>query len=141
MLEKVGDRYSIAVETIVAANADTAWSCFMDPKQSAEFFFGISFKSDLVKGHPIVWQGEWQGQSFEDRGIILEIERPRLFRYDYVSSMAPETHYEVVYSFETVPGGTRVAIKQSNASSREAAEHSEKNWTAMLDAIKSKLER
>jgi hypothetical protein len=139
MLEKVGDTYSLEVETLVAA--DAAWFCFLDPKKSAEFFFGISFESDLVKGHPIVWRGEWQGQAFEDKGVILEIDRPRLFRYDYVSSMAPERHYEVAYSFETVPGGTRIAIRQSDAGSKESAEHSEKNWTAMLEAIKAKLER
>src|SRR5512136_390542 len=107
----------------------------MDPAKSAEFFFGISFESDLVVGHAITWRGEWQAQAFVDTGIILELREPRLFRYDYKSSISgQEAGYEVVYSFDPAEGGTRIAIRQSRAESRESAEHSEKNWTMMLAA-------
>jgi Uncharacterized conserved protein len=140
MIKQLGEGFSIEVEIVVKAGAEMAWSCFMDPKKSAEFFFGIGFESDLQVGGPIVWRGEWQGSRFEDRGIILEIEEPRVFRYDYVSSMAPDTQYEVAYYFEQAQGGTRIRIAQSKAATRESAEHSEKNWSTMLAAIKEKLE-
>jgi uncharacterized protein YndB with AHSA1/START domain len=145
MIEKVGDRFRIRAEAIVSAPAEEAWSCFMDPKKSAEFFFGISFVSDLKVGSTITWSGEWQGKPFTDTGKILELRAPRLFRYDYFSAMSgepdiPENHYEVAYSFDPAPGGVRVAITQSKAKSRESAEHSEKNWSMMLEAVKKKLE-
>jgi hypothetical protein len=96
-------------------------------------------------GGPIAWSGEWQGKPFEDTGTILELKEPRLFRYDYFSDSSgepdiPENHYEVAYSFDPVPGGVRVAISQSYAKTLESAEHSEKDWNAMLEAIKKKLE-
>jgi uncharacterized protein YndB with AHSA1/START domain len=142
MIKENGDTFSLEVETVVKAPIEEAWSCFMDPKKSAEFFFGISFESDLVVGHPITWRGEWQGKSFVDTGVILELREPRLFRYDYKSSLSgPDGGYEVAYSFEPFGGGTRIAIKQSRAVSRESAEHSEKNWSMMLAAVKEKLER
>jgi uncharacterized protein YndB with AHSA1/START domain len=145
MVTKTGDTFTVVAEILVAAPPEAAWSCFMDPRKSAEFFFGISFESDLVVGHPITWRGEWQGKPFEDRGLILELREPRLFRYDYFSSMSgepdlPENHYEVAYSFDPAPGGTRVAITQSKSKTREGAEHSEKNWNMMLAVIKGKLE-
>jgi uncharacterized protein YndB with AHSA1/START domain len=145
MIEKVGDRFRVRAETIVAAPVEEAWSCFMDPKKSAEFFFGISFVSDLKVGSPITWSGEWQGKPFTDTGTILELRASRIFRYDYFSNMSgepdlPENHYEVGYSFEPALGGARVVITQTNAKSREAAEHSEKNWSLMLEAVKKKLE-
>jgi uncharacterized protein YndB with AHSA1/START domain len=145
MITKVGDAYSVHTELVVDAPIEEAWSCFMDPHKSAEFFFGISFVSDLKVGGPITWSGEWQGKPFKDTGTILELRGPRLFRYDYFSNFSgepdlPENHYEVAYSFDPVPGGVRVAIEQSNAKSRESAEHSEKNWTMMLEAVKKRLE-
>jgi len=145
MIEKIGDRYSIKAETTVSAPIEEAWACFMDPAKSAEFFFGISFVSDLKLGGPITWSGEWEGKAFKDTGIILELREPRLFRYDYFSNFSgepdlPENHYEVAYSFEPVPGGVRIAISQSNAKTKEGAEHSEKNWRTMLEAIKKRLE-
>lgn len=141
MIDKKDGSYAIRVEKVVSAPVEEAWSCFMDPVKSAEFFFGISFESDLVVGHAITWRGEWQGKAFVDTGIILELREPRLFRYDYKSSMGgPEGGYEVSYAFDPAEGGTRIAISQSRAESLESAEHSEKNWTMMLDAVKAKLE-
>jgi uncharacterized protein YndB with AHSA1/START domain len=145
MIEKAGDTYTVRAEIEVSAPVEEAWSCFMDPKKSAEFFFGISFVSDLKVGGPITWSGEWQGKPFKDTGMILALEKPRLFRYDYFSNMSgepnlPENHYEVAYTFDPVPGGVRVAISQTKSKTREAAEHSEKNWSMMLEAVKKKLE-
>jgi uncharacterized protein YndB with AHSA1/START domain len=145
MIRKVGATYSIEAEILVASPIEEAWECFLDPAKSAEFFFGITFVSDLKVGSPITWSGEWQGKPFKDTGIILELRKPRLFRYDYFSNFSgepdlPENHYEVAYSFDLAPDGVRIAIKQSNAKTKEAAEHSEKNWTMMLEAIKMKLE-
>jgi uncharacterized protein YndB with AHSA1/START domain len=145
MVEKNGTTYSVSVEILVPAPIEEAWACFMDPKKSAEFFFGISFVSDLQVGGSITWSGEWEGKPFKDTGTILELRAPRLFRYDYFSNFSgepdlPENHYQVSYSFDPVPDGVRVAIRQSNAKTKESAEHSEKNWSTMLEAVKGKLE-
>ena len=141
MIQKNGDTFSLEVETVVKAPIAEAWSCFMDPKKSAEFFFGISFEGDLAVGNTLTWRGEWQGKAFFDTGVILELREPRLFRYDYKSSLSGQgAGYEVAYSFDPAEGGTRIAIRQSRAESRESAEHSEKNWATMLAAVKEKLE-
>jgi uncharacterized protein YndB with AHSA1/START domain len=146
MIRNEGNTFSIRAEILVDAPIEEAWASFMDPAKSAEFFFGISFVSDLKVGSPITWSGVWEGKAFEDRGTVLEIRAPRLFRYDYFSAMSgksdlPENHYEVSYSFDPVPGGVLVAIGQSNAGTRESAEHSEQNWNKMLAAVKEKLEK
>ncbi len=146
MIRAEGKSFAIRAEVLVDAPVEEAWSCFMDPVKSAEFFFGISFVSDLKVGSPITWSGVWEGKAFEDRGTVLEHRAPRLFRYDYFSAMtglpdAPENHYEVAYSFDPAPGGVLISISQSNSGTRESAEHSEKNWNLMLAAVKGKLER
>jgi uncharacterized protein YndB with AHSA1/START domain len=146
MIRSEGSTFAIRAEILVDAPIEEAWASFMDPAKSAEFFFGISFVSDLRVGSPITWSGVWEGKAFVDRGTVLEIKAPRLFRYDYYSPLAgkadlPENHYEVSYSFDPAPGGVRVAISQSNAGTRESTEHSEQNWNKMLAAVKEKLEK
>jgi len=78
--------FSLDVETTVKARIEDAWDCLVEPKKSAEFFFGISFESDLKKGSPITWSGVWEGRPFVDKGLILAIEKLRLFSYSYHSS-------------------------------------------------------
>jgi uncharacterized protein YndB with AHSA1/START domain len=146
MIENSGDTFSLRVETVVDAPIEALWDSLMDPKKSAEYFWGITFVSDLKAGSPITWSGEWEGKSFVDRGVILEIQRPRVFRYDYFSAVAglpdlPENHRLVTYSFDPAPGGVRLSISQDKAKTREEAEHSEKNWMSIIAAIKDKLEK
>src|SRR5512138_2491416 len=68
MITKVGDTYSIEVEIEASAPIEEAWFCFLDPKKRAEFFWGISFASELLVGGPITWSGVWEGKPFMDKG-------------------------------------------------------------------------
>jgi uncharacterized protein YndB with AHSA1/START domain len=129
----------------VKAPIEEVWAYLLDSKKSAEFFWGISFVSDLKKGSPITWSGVWEGKPFVDRGFILEIEKPRLFRYSYFSAFSgvpdvEENRQILTYAFDPVQEGVRLRITQTNVKTPEAKEHSEKNWGTMLKAIKEKAE-
>jgi uncharacterized protein YndB with AHSA1/START domain len=143
---KIGNTsYSVNKEIMVRAPIESVWDCLLDPEKSAEFFFGISFKSDLKKGSPIEWTGEWEGKSFTDRGIILDIEKPTLFRYDYFSALSglpdsKENHQILTYTFDQVGDAVRLGISQTNIVTEAQRAHSEQNWATMLDMIKKKLE-
>ena len=136
--------FTVHVEVVVKAPIEDVWACLLDAKKSAEFFWGISFESDLKKGSPITWTGVWEGKPFTDRGLILDIEKPRLFRYRYFSAFSglpdvEENHHIITYSFDPEPEGVRLGITQTNVKTEEQKEHSEKNWRTMLGAIKEKL--
>jgi uncharacterized protein YndB with AHSA1/START domain len=139
------DAFSLEVETIVKARIEDAWDSLMDPKKSAEVFFGIAFESELRKGGPITWSGVWEGKPFVDRGLILDIEKPRLFRYSYYTSFSglPDTEENrpiISYRFDPVGEGVRMRIGQTNILTKESRDHSEANWRSMLEKIKTKLE-
>jgi uncharacterized protein YndB with AHSA1/START domain len=56
------------------------WDAFVNPKLIKRYMFGAEARSDWKEGSPIVWKGEYEGKSYEDRGVILKFQPPRLPR-------------------------------------------------------------
>jgi uncharacterized protein YndB with AHSA1/START domain len=134
-----------ASTTINAPSAEL-WQALVTPAAIKEYMFGTTVTSDWVVGSPIVWEGEWQGRAYEDKGIILQVVPERVLEYSHFSPLAgvpdvPENYH--IVTVELSPDGerTRVTLSQDNNPTQQAREHSEKNWGMMLAALKQFLER
>jgi uncharacterized protein YndB with AHSA1/START domain len=134
-----------ASTTINAPSAEL-WQALVTPAAIKEYMFGTTVTSDWVVGSPIVWEGEWQGRAYEDKGIILQVVPERVLEYSHFSPLAgvpdvPENYH--IVTVELSPDGerTRVTLSQDNNPTEQAREHSEKNWGMMLAALKQFLER
>src|SRR2546428_220457 len=76
---KMKDQKLVAkASTAINAPAAEVWDALVDPKKIKQFMFGTNVVSDWKKGSPIVWKGEWKGKKYEDKGVILQMERERL---------------------------------------------------------------
>ena len=73
--------------TIAAPPADV-WEALVTPAAIKASMFGATVTSDWIVGSPIVWTGEWQGRSYEDKGVILQIVRERVIEFSHFSSLA-----------------------------------------------------
>jgi len=103
--------------------------------------FGAEVRSDWKEGSPIVWRGEWQGKSFEDNGVVLQVEPGRLLRYSHFSPLSgaadlPENYHTVTIELTETGPATRVVLTQDNNATEQAREHSAKNWQQMLGGLK-----
>jgi uncharacterized protein YndB with AHSA1/START domain len=134
-----------ASTTINAPSAEL-WQALVTPAAIKEYMFGTTVTSDWVVGSPIVWEGEWQGRAYEDKGIILQVVPERVLEYSHFSPLAgvpdvPENYH--IVTVELSPDGerTRVTLSQDNNPTEQAREHSEKNWGMILAALKQFLER
>lgn len=121
------------------------WEGLTDPKIVKQYFFGTDIKSDWEVGSPITFSGEWEGHKYKDGGIILEIDQPKLLKYTYWSSMSgtedkPENYNNITYELNEANGVTTLVITQDGIKTREAAEHSEQNWTQVFDGLKKIIE-
>ena len=47
--------------------------------------FGSKVVTDWVEGSPIVWKGEYEGKTYEDKGEVLEIEPERRLKVSHPS--------------------------------------------------------
>src|SRR5262245_53167786 len=67
----------------------------------------------------------------EHRGRYLEIERPALLRFTWISTATEDAETIVTVTFETVEDGTRVLLVHVGLSDA-AAERHERGWESIL---------
>ena len=131
--------------TIDAPRAQV-WSALVNPEAIKQYMFGTNVVSDWRKGSPIVWKGEWQGKSYEDKGVILELKPERTIQYTHFSPLSglpdtPENYHTVTIDLSGEGNQTRVSLAQDNNPTEQARDHSQKNWERMLMALKKFLEQ
>jgi uncharacterized protein YndB with AHSA1/START domain len=134
-------------KTTVHIKAEPAkvWEALTKPELIKQYFFGTEAISDWKEGSPLIFRGEWQGKSYEDKGTILKIESHKLLRYKYWSSMSgtkdvPENYANITYELAKENGTTALTITQDNIPSEESKEHSQQNWKMVLDGLKKLVE-
>ena len=133
--------------TTIIFNAPIAkvWEGLTNPVMVKEYFFGTKLESDWKVGSPITFSGTWDGNIYNDGGIILAIDPPKFLTYTYWSSMSgtedkPENYNNITYELSEAEGITTLIITQEGVKSREAAEHSEQNWKGIFEGLKKMIE-
>ena len=131
--------------TTINAPVARVWEALVRPDMIKQYMFGTHVVTDWKEGSPIVWQGEWQGKAYEDKGTILKIEPERVLQYSHFSPLSgqpdvPENYHTVTVELSGAGGQTHVSLAQDNNASEEAREHSEQNWRMMLEGLKKLLE-
>lgn len=138
-------RYSLAVETVIAADITDVWELLVNPVETGKLFWGTKVESDFKVGSPIAWKGVWEGKPFEDRGTIKRVEKNSLLQYSHWStaSDAPDNeaaHNLLTFRLTKVSGGVRVVLQHENIATPEMKEHSEKMWKQLLETMKATAE-
>lgn len=128
------------------APIEKVWNGLTDPAIVKQYFFGTDLASDWKVGSPITFSGEWEGHKYVDGGTILEIDPPKLLKYNYWSSMSgtqdkPENYADVTYELSEAAEITTLLITQDKVKSPEALEHSENNWKSIFDGLKEILKK
>ncbi|MDF3076231.1 MAG: ATPase [Sphingobacteriaceae bacterium] len=130
----------------IKADVEQVWDALVNPEKIKHYLFGTQTSSDWKVGSPITFKGEWEGKSYEDKGTILEIERPRLLKYSYWSSMSgkedkPENYVNVTYRVQENDGSCILTISQGGIKSETELEHMDQNWSHVLQSIKELVEQ
>jgi hypothetical protein len=55
----------------IQAAIGRVWRTITDPDTIKLYFFGTQVICDWKVGSPIIFQGEWQGQTYKDKGTII----------------------------------------------------------------------
>ena len=107
--------------------------------------FGSRVETDWEVGHPITWNGEWEGKPYQDKGQVLAYDEPERLSVTHFSPLTgqddvPESYHTLVYELDENDGVTTVSLSQDNNGSEEEAEHSRANWQMMLEGLKKQVE-
>jgi uncharacterized protein YndB with AHSA1/START domain len=141
------DDHLIAKVTIlIHAPVSRVWQALIEPDLIQKYLFGTRTITDWKVGSPIKWRGEWQGKTYEDKGAVLRFVPEKLIETTYWSSMGdltniPENYKKVTYELKPDNTGTYLTLTQDNNTSEEDKNHSEQNWTMVLENLKRLVEQ
>ena len=133
-------------ETTIKAPLEIVWRTLTTSGSDPEIMFGSEIVSDWTVGSTIVWRGQWQGKTFEDKGVILAVDPLHTLSHSHFSPMTglpdqPENYHIVTYTLVSEGDSTRVVVEQDNNRTSEAAVESGKNWEIMLAGLRNVSER
>jgi len=139
------DNFIASAETTINAPVEKVWNALINPEMIKKYMFGTIVVSDWKEGSRVTWSGEWEGKYYVDKGEILKIKPYQQLQYTHFSPLAgiedkPENYPIVTINLEKNEKQTTISLSQNNNATREAKEHSEKNWKMMLESLKKILE-
>src|SRR6476646_6915962 len=96
------DQYIANASTDINAPAEKVWDALTNPEMIRQYLFGAEVTSDWTEGSPIVYQGEYQGNSYEDKGKVVTVERGKRLVVTHWSPLSgtpdtPENYHTVTY--------------------------------------------
>jgi len=139
---------NLIAEASVTIDAPVAkvWQALVDPAAIQRYMFNTTVITDWREGSPIVWKGEWQGKSYEDKGVVLQCKPERTLQYTHFSPMSglpdePQNYHTVTVELSREHNHTCVSLTQDNNPTEQARDHSQKNWNMVLGGLKELLEQ
>lgn len=110
------------------------------------YFYGSETETDWNVGSPILFSGNYEGTFYQDKGIILQSEKEKLFAYSYWSSMGgtddiAENYATITYMLKEEGPATKLTVEQKGFNNKQAYEHSIQGWKDVLNNLKKLLEK
>ena len=141
----MSNKITAEVKIELKAPMAVVWKAITDPQEVKKYFFGTQLVTDWQIGQPIYFRGEWEGQSYEDKGTVLQFVPQKILQYDYWSSFSqkediPENYQTITYEVENKGDHILLSITQTEIDSKEQKEHSEQNWNMVLGELKKLVE-
>lgn len=141
MANKLTAKASININVPVSK----VWKALTEPAMIKEYLFGTNTVSDWQKGSSITYSGEWEGKSYEDKGVILDIVPEKILHTTYYSAMSgkedkPENYANVIYKVSPDDGHSLITITQDNIDDEKQQQHMVENWGKVLESMKKLLE-
>ena len=137
--------YISQASIVIMAPIAKVWDALINPAIIKQYIFGTDAVSDWKVGSPITYSGIWEGTTYTDKGVILDIIPEKRLVTTYWSSMSgiadiPENYKKITYEVTEEGEGTRLTITQSNNDTEKAKKESDGNWSMVLYTLKKILE-
>jgi uncharacterized protein YndB with AHSA1/START domain len=130
--------------TIDAASAEV-WKALVDPGAAKQYFFGADVRSDWTVGGPITFMGEFNGNAYHEKGVILRCEPERLLEYTHWSDLErlpdrPEHYRNWTFRIEPASAGVLLSVAEDNIPDEAKRARSDEFWPGVLTTIKTLVE-
>lgn len=130
----------------INSKGEQVWDALTNPEKIKVYLFGTETITNWKVGSPIIFQGEYEGHKYKDKGNVLKNELNSLLQYNYWSQFSSledtlENYAIVTYKIGIVSENkVNFTWTQEGFSSQEGFEHTEKTLNGMLEQIKNLVE-
>ena len=76
----------IQYKSIIKAPLEKVWEALTSPEIVKQYFFNTDLVTTWEIESPIYFQGEWEGQKYQDKGKVLEYEHNKRLAFSYLAS-------------------------------------------------------
>jgi uncharacterized protein YndB with AHSA1/START domain len=131
---------------LIDAGIDKVWNGLTQPEIIREYLFGTETLTDWKVGSGIIFQGEFQGQKYRDKGIVREFLPYEKISYLYWSAFSgtedkPENYSLVTYLLEkSGESKTKLTWIMEGFANEKAYEHSSSGMQSFLNSVKDVIE-
>lgn len=131
--------------SVIDAPKGEVWRALTDPALIKQYMFGTDVITDWKVDMPIHWKGVYNGKRYQDKGRILAFDEEERLQFTHFSPMSgkpdePENYHTVTIDLEEESGKTKVQLTQDNNDNESDRDHSEQNWTQVLNGLKRVVE-
>lgn len=137
----------IAKESVIInASADQVWDALVNPDKIKKYLFGTEVITDWKVGSKVVFQGEYDGHQYKDKGNVIEVKPNELLQYNYWSSFSgladeAENYSMVTYTLEKLAEQkVKLTWHQKGFANEAAQKHTKNGLSAILKQIKELVE-
>jgi uncharacterized protein YndB with AHSA1/START domain len=129
----------------INAPAPKVWEALINPELIKQYLFGSEVVTDWKVGSPVIYKGNYQGKTFEDKGTVVKLHTEKLMVLTHWSPLSgsadsPENYHTVSYELVTEDGGTHLTISQDNNPGEDEQKQNEQFWGTVLQGIKKLVE-
>lgn len=131
----------------IQSSVENVWRALTDPAKIKVYLFGTETITDWKVGSPIIFQGNYQGQAYKDKGNVLENRQNEILKYNYWSGFSglddsPENYFVVSYQLEKLSENkVRFTWHQSGFTNENSRDHTQNGLVSMLNQIKELVEK
>ncbi len=136
----------VSKSVVINSTKEKVWEVLTLPDKIKIYLFGTETITDWKPGSPIIFQGEYEGHKYKDKGNVLENKPNELLKYSYWSGFSgledkDENYSIITYTLEgTHENQIKFTWAQEGFATKEGHQHSETSLGGMLEQIKNLVE-
>lgn len=129
----------------IDAPAFQVWQALTQPELVKQWQYASDLSTDWQIGSPILFRNEWDGNVYEQKGIVLAVKHHQLIQYTLFAPRPgledkPENYFTMTYSLEEMDGETTLTITQDDPREQVQQEQAEESDNGILDGLKKLVE-